>query len=289
MIIAMKLYKKILIVMAVVSLMACSKEEPLTESQLTTPPQMNESDTDRWINTNFINPYNVRVLYKWNQNTVDNNRFLFPPTEEKVLPAMEVVQKLWIDSYNTAAGESNFIRNIAPREFVLVGGVNLNTTGTVTLGIAEGGMRITLFEVDLLRRNNRDDVVRFIHTLQHEYAHILTQTRAFDEQAFSTITPSGYTANWYELTNEQARERGFITAYAQDKVFEDFAEMVASMLDYSRTGYDALINGITNVEARAALRAKEAQVVRYYRDNYNIDFYVLQNAVEQNRLYILNL
>lgn len=282
-----KPYKKILIVFAIVSLMACSNEEPLTESQLDiSTPQL--SPLDSWIKTNFVDPYNIRVQYRWDQNLVDNNRFLIPPTESKVQPAMEVVKKLWIDSYNTAGGP-DFIKKLAPREFVLIAGINLNSTGTQTLGIAEGGMRITLFEVDPLDRKNRDEVVRFIHTLQHEYVHILNQTKAFDEVAFGAITPSGYTSNWYELEDAEARELGFITAYAQDKVFEDFAEMASTMLDYSKAGYDDLINGITSVPARNALRAKEAIVVKYYKDTFNIDFYALQAAVEQNRQYILNL
>ena len=284
-------YKKILIAFAIASIMACSKEEKLTESQLDTSTPLSLSDTDVWIKSNFVDPYNVRVQYKWNQNVVDNNRFLYPPIESKVIEAMEVVQKLWIDSYNTAGGP-DFIKKLAPREFVLVGGMNLNTTGTITLGIAEGGMRITLFEIDLLKRNQRADVQRFIHTLQHEYVHILNQTKAFDEKAFGAITPSGYNANWYEIDDTEAREKGFITAYAQSSAFEDFAEMASTMLDYSKADYDAeIINkiDIKNVQAKAALRAKEALVVKYYKDIFNIDFYVLQAAVEQNRQYILSL
>jgi hypothetical protein len=49
-------------------------------------------------------PYNINVQYKWNQNLVDNNRFLAPPLQSKVQPALEIVQKIWLDSYKAIAG-----------------------------------------------------------------------------------------------------------------------------------------------------------------------------------------
>jgi substrate import-associated zinc metallohydrolase lipoprotein len=91
------------------------------------------------------------------------------------------VQKIWLDSYKAIAG-ADFVKTIAPREFVLVGGINLNTTGTITLGLAEGGQRITLFETDNVNKKDRANVKRFVQTIQHEYIHILNQTRPFDEK-----------------------------------------------------------------------------------------------------------
>ncbi len=84
-------------------LSSCTNEDKLTESQLDlTKPTLTTLDT--WIENNFVNPYNIAIQYRWNQNTVDNNRYLYPPTQDKVLPALEVVQKIWLDSYKTVGG-----------------------------------------------------------------------------------------------------------------------------------------------------------------------------------------
>lgn len=284
-----KSYKEIFIIATISLLMACSKEEKLTESQLDTSiPQL--SPLDSLIKADFIDPYNIEMYYKWNQNTVDNNRFLFPPTESKVIPALDVVNRIWINTYNTVGStrENDFIKRYAPREFVLIGGVNLNPTGTILLGTADQGMRITLFQVDNLNKRNRASVNRFIQTVQHEYAHILTQNVPFDEAAFAAITPAGYTSNWNQLSLAAAREKGFITQYAQDKAFEDFAEMIAIMLTNSEADYNAMVNGITDEQAKAAIRAKEAQVVKYYREAFNIDFYRLRDVAQQNTLNVIN-
>ena len=205
-------YKKLALLSAVVLLGSCTGDEPLKESQLdlTVKPK---TELDNWIDTNYLLPYNINVQYKWNPNAVDNNRFLYPPIQSKVQPVLEIVQKIWLKSYADVAGP-NFVKNIAPREFVLVGGVNLNTTGTITLGLAEGGKRITFFETDNVDKRNRSNIKRFLRTIQHEYIHILNQTKPFDEKSMATITPTGYSSAWYNTTDAVAVEEGFLTAYA---------------------------------------------------------------------------
>jgi substrate import-associated zinc metallohydrolase lipoprotein len=279
-------YKKIILLLAIVLLGACSGEEALKESQLDlSTPQM--TDLDRWIETNYVNVYNIAVQYKWNQNVVDNNRFLFPPLQTKVQPALEIVQKIWLESYSTIGG-ADFVKKIAPREFVLVGGRNLNTTGTITLGLAEGGQRITLFETDKVDKTNRVIVKRFIQTIQHEYIHILNQYKPFDEDGLSKITPTGYTSNWYATSTAVAREEGFITDYARANINEDFAEMAATMLTNSKVEYEAILNSIVSDDAYYAIKAKEAIVVKYFKDAFNIDFYELRDEAEKNTNTVIN-
>jgi substrate import-associated zinc metallohydrolase lipoprotein len=67
---------------------------------------------------------------------------------------------------------------------------------------------------------------------------------------------------------------------------EDFVEMIAMMLVEGKTGFDKIvnsipagtsINGTTQVDAKSRLRQKEAIVVTYFKDVWNIDFYSLQS------------
>jgi substrate import-associated zinc metallohydrolase lipoprotein len=282
----LNIYKKIVVLSTALFLGACAGDEPLTESILdvSTP---SKTELDNWIDTNYLNPYNINIQYKWNQNTVDNNRFLYPPLQSKVQPALEIVQKIWLDSYKAIAGP-DFVKTIAPREFVLVGGRNLNTTGTITLGLAEAGQRITLFETDKVNKSDRENVKRFVHTIQHEYIHILNQTKPFDEKTLSKITPSGYTSNWYATSTTVAREEGFITDYARSNINEDFAEMAAIMLINSKDEYEAILDGITDADAVINIKAKEAVVVKYFKDAFGIDFYQLRDEAEINTNAVIN-
>ena len=275
-----KLYKNLLVLSSVLLLGACANDEPLKESILDTTPAVN-SPLDNWIDTNFLTPYNINVQYKWDQNVVDNNRYLFPPTLTKVQPALEIVQKIWLQSYATIGGP-DFVKIIAPREFVLVGGINLNTTGTITLGLADAGQRITLFETDKVDKTDRENVKRFIKTIQHEYIHILNQTKPFDEKTLAKITPTGYTSNWYATSTAVANEEGFISDYARSNINEDFAEMAATILINSKAEYQAILDGIEDEKAVANIKAKEAVVVKYFKDSFNMDFYKLRDEAEKN-------
>lgn len=279
-------YKKIALFVGVLTLAACAHEDQPSESQLNFN-QPAKTELDKWIDANYVAPYNINAQYKWNQNTVDNSRYLFPPTINKVQPALEIVKQIWLMSYATIGG-SDFVKKIAPREIVLVGGVNSNSNGTRTLGIAEGGQRITLFEVDNINKSNRAIVSEFIHTIQHEYIHILNQTKPFDEQAWGKITPSGYTATWHLETTQASRELGYITSYARSNVVEDFAETASIILISTKAEYAAILAGISSPKARADIQRKEAIVVQYFKDTFNMDFYALRDEAEKNTTYVIN-
>lgn len=280
-----KKYQKLSLVLLSAALTACSGEPPLTNSQLDTsiPPS---TVLDSWISTNFLDPYNIEVLYKWNQNTVDLNRYLFPPLKENVQPALNIVKKIWLDSYSEVAGP-DFVKKIAPRQLLFIGGENFNTNGTKILGVAEAGTRITMFETDLLKVKDINSVTQFIHTIQHEYIHILNQNKPFDVKKMSLVTPSGYISSWYSYLDYESRELGFISSYARSNVNEDFAEMASILLLTPKVKYEALINGITSVKAKADLRIKEAIVVKYFRDAFNIDFYHLRDVAERNTTLVI--
>ena len=267
-------------------IVSCASEDTIGSTQLDTKTPV-LSTLDKYIRSSYIGPYNIDVLYKWNENVVDYNRFLFPPTEQQVQPVLEVVKKIWIDAYSEVAG-ADFVKLVAPRELLLVGGRNFNPSGTVLLGLAEGGKRITLFETDLVDLKNRGNITRFISTIQHEYCHILNQEKPFDEQGFGRITPSEYTAQWANTRTRDARELGFISNYARNNVVEDFAEMVSAMLTNSNEEYNAIIDGVDNEQARVDIRAKEAIVVDYFDKQWNIDFYELQAVTARNTQEFLN-
>jgi substrate import-associated zinc metallohydrolase lipoprotein len=280
-------YNKIAVLfLALAALTSCSKDDQVGESQLNYN-QPTKTALDNWIGINYLNPYNINVQYKWNQNTVDNSRYLFPPLVSSVQPALEIVQKIWLDSYKTIGGV-DFVKKIAPREIVLVGGVNLNSVGTRTLGLAEGGQRVTLFETDYIDKTNRANIQEFIHTIQHEYIHILNQNKPFDEKAWAAITPVGYTADWYNYENALSNELGFITSYARSNINEDFAETASVILISSKAEYDDFLAGIKSATALAALKAKEALVVKYFKDAFDMDFYALRDEAEKNTNAVIN-
>lgn len=263
-------------------LVSCEKESALDSTSVLETIEGVKSPLDNWLFSTFVTPYNIEVDYKWNQYKVDNNRYLTPASPVNVEKVMKVVKKVWIDSY-TEVTYDDFIKTYTNREIMLVGGVNLNKDGSQTLGLADQGQRITLFTVDLINVNSVPDIRQFIHTVQHEYVHILNQKKIFDKKAYGEITPSGYDANWVNITPSDALNKGFITPYSCSSVDEDFAEIAAAML-VDINAYNTKVNGIANADAKEKIKAKEAQVVEYYKNQWDIDFYQLCAVADRNTI-----
>ena len=258
-----------------------------------------QSTIDQWLVSNFTTPYNISVKYRWDGTEYDRDKTLVPPKIERVQPLMEMVRSAWIDPYTAEVGQ-DFIKKYAPKNYVLVGSLQYNTGGTVTLGEAEGGVKVTLFNVNNFDKTNRALSQRVLKTIHHEFTHILNQTISYQKE-FPLITPGGYTADWNNTTLAEANNAGFITQYAQASPNEDFAEMASIMLTEGKASYDALVNSIVvpkldsipdpavppfiivrespNVTAQAAIRAKEENVITYFKQSYGIDFASLQKRV----------
>jgi substrate import-associated zinc metallohydrolase lipoprotein len=249
---------------------------------------------DNWIYSNLTKPFNISVKYKWDQFELQLNKNLVPPKEEKIVPVMEAVKKVWIDTYIAEAGEV-FMKTYCPKFFVLCGSASWNTDGTITLGTAEGGRKIVLYVLNDFRTKAMPDyrasdsmgIKQMFHTIEHEFGHILHQNVLYPDD-YKRITPGFYTANWNNVSDNAARRDGFVTAYAMSAPDEDFVEMISIMLTEGRAGFDKIVNsipagssqnGITQADAKAKLRKKEAMVVAYYKDVWGMDFYRLQSRV----------
>lgn len=234
---------------------------------------------DNWLASNFTLPYNIEVKYHWDASELDLYKTMVPPAPARVQPVMEVVKKVWIDTYSALASPE-FIKQYCPKQFVLVGSARYNFDGTITLGTAEGGRKVVLYVVNDFVQTDAYAVKEMMHTIEHEFAHILHQTKAYPAE-FKQVTPGDYTANWNTFSVGAARQRGFITNYAMLSPDEDFAEMVAMLLVEGQAGYEEILRCYTTAASEALIRKKEQFVVQYFQDKYSIDFYALQTKVQE--------
>lgn len=287
--------KKIGLMLACAAILtACNKEDDL--DNVDDIPGLGgdtwtKGPIDQWIYDNLTKSYNIAVKYKWDQFELELNKVLVPPQEDKIIPVMEAVKKVWIDTYVAEAGEV-FIRKYCPKFFVLAGSASWNTDGTITLGTAEGGRKVVLYVLNDFRTkgmpgyvpSDSNNIKMMFHTIEHEFGHILHQTILYP-QDFKRIIAGLYTANWTNHSDASARRDGFVTNYAMSAPDEDFVEMISMMLVEGRDGFDRIVNsipagtsvnGTTQAEAKSRLRQKEAFVVTYFKDVWDIDFYSLQ-------------
>jgi substrate import-associated zinc metallohydrolase lipoprotein len=252
------------------------------------------TELDNYIRDTFTIPFNVAAKYRWDQGELDFNKTLTPPREEKIRPVLSSIKKVWIDNYVAEAGML-FMQKYIPKFFVLVGSANWNTDGTITLGTAEGGRRIVLYVLNDFRVKGMQGYVpsdsvnikMMFHTIEHEFGHIMHQTVMYPQE-FKRISVGDYTSNWNNIADSTANEKGFISAYAESAPDEDFVEMISIMLTEGKARYDAFVNSIKSAEARSKLRQKEAIVVAYFKDVWNINFTSLQTRTRNSINTLIN-
>ena len=251
-----------------------------------------QTATDRWLYENYVVPYNIEVQYRWDASDMQSSpeKQLTPVEESFVVPFMQVMHAVWFNPYEQTAGE-NFVREVTPKKVVLVGSPEYEF-GSIKLGQAEGGRKILLLNVNGFDPSSAANIKRFLHTIEHEFAHIMHQTVLFDK-TYETISAGLYSpTNWTSFSGQDARGMGFITNYAMSGKDEDFVEMISMIMVYGREWFENTVIGeARNATAVAALRKKEAMVVEYLKSVWDIRFYdeggrkgivtLVQEAIDQ--------
>lgn len=281
-----------LIVLLAAFIASCKKEDALELDDISGlgGDTWTEGPIDKWIFDNLTTPYNIAVKYKWDQSEIDLNKTVVPVREEQVIPVLSAIKKAWIDVYEAEAGPL-FVKKYTPKFFILEGSGSYNPDGTTTLGTAEGGRKVVLYQLNYFKTKDMPGykpsdstlIKEVFHTIHHEFGHILHQTIMYPLD-YKRINVGLYTTNWNNVSDRAALQDGFITPYSISGPDEDFVEMVATMLTEGKEGFDRIVNnisgtspnGTTAEEAKSRLRQKEAYVVDYFKTVWKVDFYSLQ-------------
>lgn len=213
---------------SLISLAACEGDDKIQDNTVVTVEEEHKSDFDKWIYNTFTLPYNMEVKWKWEDGEVDNSFHVTPPRKEKAEQFLKALYKIWIKPYEEIGGKS-FIKTYVPKLIYLVGTPQYNSDGTKTLGLAEGGRKVTIFDVDSFDNLDIEKISKSFHTLHHEFAHILHQKIAYSSD-YKKLSKGGYTGAWYNFETAKANALGFISPYSMLNDYEDFVEIVATIL-----------------------------------------------------------
>lgn len=239
---------------AAVSLTSCSDEKfgetIFPDGQDVLDPNSATYKFDKWLNQNYRDVYNLDFRYKMQDVGADMNYNLVPAEYDKAIDIAVLTKYLWFDAYKEVVGDE-FLKQYGPRIIHLIGSAAKNPdTGTEILGLAEGGIKVSLFKINYLNVNDFEDLnEKYFKTMHHEFAHILHQTKTYPTE-FRLISNGLYDdGNWQDKDERMLNSRGFVTNYASSQTREDFAETIANyvvktdaqwdqILDYASRGWD---------------------------------------------------
>lgn len=200
---------------------------------------------DSFLKAEFLEPYNVKFIYRMEDIGSDMDKNLVPASYDQSVQLSVLAKFLWYDVYKTCAGEE-FLKEYSPRIIHCIGSKSYNPSqGTETLGVAEGGVKITLYNVNNLVPANIDYMNEyFFKTMHHEFGHILDQNH-LHPQAFNTISNSQYNSQWSDMPDSVAAGLGFISPYASSAVSEDWVEILANYVTKDEFTWNQLLTTAT--------------------------------------------
>ena len=295
------------------ALSSCRKETLSPESVITVDAQV-QNDFDKWLDANYVHPYNIQVKYRYEMNESDFSYYTIAPALEYSIMMAHIVKYVCIETYDEVAGV-DFTRRYFPKMFFYTGEWEYKNNGTYILGTAEGGRKIFLAGLNYLPKyvTSAANLNHFyLKTIHHEFTHILNQTKDYTPE-FEQVTPTNYVAGDWSTSsyNTYYRQRGFLSTYSQDSDREDFAEVLSLYVtntaeqleewladagrkvteddfdaeDKNKDHYTEFHSSFPDVKVgdtfpgRERILAKIDLVRKYFMDNFDIDIDELRDAV----------
>lgn len=258
----MKYIKIFILMLSVTLLAACSDDSLDSKSVFDSDNETAQNAFDKWLQTNYVDTYNIRFNYRYSDKETNNYYNLAPAdlTKSKALAIM--LKHIWLDAYTEVLGEQ-FMKTYSPRVVQLVGSAAYDSQSSIVMGTAEGGLKVTLYNVNIIDPANpvidadqpfvdktqgtTDLNYWFFHTMNHEFCHILTQKKNYSTD-FQTISAGKYqTEGWVNVKDEEAPASGFVSGYATKEYNEDFAEIFAQYVTHSEAAWQKILAaGIKN-------------------------------------------
>lgn len=277
-----RLYIYILL-LCVASLGACSDDD-VNEKSIIVDSVQEPNEFDKWLRSNYLYPYNIEFKYRMEDIESDMDYNLIPADYDKSIALAKLVKYLWVESYDELMGV-DFLRTYVPKVIHLVGSPAYNNGGSVVLGTAEAGLKVTLYNVNDLNLNNITIGAlngAYLKTMHHEFAHILHQTKEYPTD-FKDITGTDYVGDDCfnnDNTLALALQKGFVSRYARKEAHEDFVETIAIYIVYTPEAWEALLKQ-AGTTGRPIIEQKFESAKSYLDASWNIDIEKLRDIVQR--------
>lgn len=249
-------YIKFFIFMVSVVLFAGCSEDKLDSKSIFDTETTQQNEFDKWLKTNYVDTYNIRFNYRYSDKETNTSYNLAPASIDKAEALAIMMKHVWLDAYKEVMGEQ-FVKTYAPRVMQLLGSAAYNSGGSIVMGTAEGGLKVTLYNVNVIDIDNPiidsespfvdktkgtyDLNYWFFHTMNHEFCHILTQKKNYSTD-FQTISAASYkSSDWINLDDSDAPALGFVSGYASSEYNDDFAEIFSQYVTHSEAAWQKIL------------------------------------------------
>ena len=271
--------KYLSVMLAAFLLISCSEEKLDPNSQIF-DSSVEQNEFDEWLVENYITPYNIEFKYRMEYIESDMNYYLVPAEYDKSIQIAKLMIHLCLQAYDDVTGSKEFIKTYFPKMIHIIGSPAYRNNGTMVLGTAEGGLKITLYMINSLQLDPEYLNEYYFHTMHHEFAHILHQTKPYSSD-FEMISGSEYVKDTWNSTfksDEEAQQKGFITPYASSEANEDFVELLSTYITNTPKFWSDMLK-TAGKEGSAIISQKFDIVYNYMKNTWGIDLDELQAVI----------
>ena len=288
------------------SFSSCMNRDEFTDSIFVDEPALDpNAETylfDKWLNDNYLVPYNLDFRYKMQDVGSDISFNLVPATLNKSMEMAVLVKYLWFDVYSEVVSEE-FLKKYGPRIIHLIGSPAYNPVlGVMVLGTAEGGIKVTLYRCNELSTRNVDVLNEYyFRVMHHEFAHILHQQKTYPKE-FENFTAGYYDpTGWQHRTDSEAASLGCVSPYGSSQPREDFVEIIANYIVRTDAQWNAILDMASkpavdysgqivpnNLKMRGdeIIRAKLEMARKWLDEAWGIDLQALRENVQERQKHI---
>lgn len=267
---------------------AC-EEKPLDPDSQVIDSYTEQNDFDKWLVSNYVEAYNIDFKYRMEMNESQMSYWLVPAEYNKSIVMAKLVRHLCLEAYDEITGSRDFIKEHFPKMIHLIGSAAYKNNGTMILGEAEGGLKITLYMINNLMLDPDYLNYYYFKTMHHEFAHILHQKKPYSTD-FNLISGSDYVTDAWSDTwsgDADAQKNGFISEYASKEANEDFVELIAVYVTSTAAEWNSVIKNAG--DGAAIINAKFDIVYNYMLNTWGINLDDLREVVQRRQSEIETL
>ena len=300
----MKLKNILYILIVLVTIASCSKESDVVYDA-TKGFSESTDPIDLYIDEHILKPFGVAIRWREVEPYIGSTQSATPPKREVVTTMVDLVRDVWIQPFLEMPDKGKFLKENFPIELIFVGSPIRNDNGSILLGQADSGAVITFTSINDVDFSSKPEVLRLIHTAEHEFSHVAHQKYNLPV-GFKKVTPSNYKANnWLNMGNEVQRNSprisneaiglGMVSNYATSAPEEDFAELISTYITSEQKEFEERYLEIEDCEAitdkdekkgceeknegRPFIKEKLELSKAFYQSNFNINLDDLRTEI----------
>ena len=147
--------KTLMILIAAACVLASCQQEKLSDQSIFEDTVVEKTDFDKWLDRNYVEPYNIRFEYRMPDNETGFSYWVTPPDVDKSIMVAKTIKHLTLECMvemmatdDEDKDPSLFVKTYFPRVLFLVGCYHISNTGSVALASAENGLQINILGVN---------------------------------------------------------------------------------------------------------------------------------------------